>query len=308
VLPGPRACTPHSLSTLFLARAVTHRSFFAACAGLLAGLVAQPALAQAPSSPLPTGKYVTSFDGSRLYYEACGHGSPVLLLHGFTGTSADWTTSPLLQALRAAGHQVVALDLRGNGRSAHPTALAGYAHNAEARDVLALATALGWAHYQLVGYSRGSIIAARVLVLDPRVSAAVLGGMGDAFTDPHWPRREAFARALSGSGERPDPALAGFLRSVQERGLDRQTLAWQQQAQPSTSPAALATIRVPVLVISGEADHDNGSAEVLARLLPRATVQRVPGVHGTAAQTPEFARAVTAFLQQPRRAARPGKR
>jgi pimeloyl-ACP methyl ester carboxylesterase len=263
---------------------------------LLLGVPAGFSSAQTPPASPATDAFFTSFDGTKIHYVAQGHGAPVLLLHGFTNTLAMWTTTPLYRELLAQGYRVVALDLRGNGQSAKPTSLAGYEHDAEARDVQALATALGLRHYQVVGYSRGSIIAARVLVLDPRVTAAVLGGMGEGFTNPSWPRRLAFYKALK--GDTTSQELAGFLDYVHQRGFDRQTLAWQQQAQPSTSAAALAKVAVPVLVISGLDDHDNGSAEALARLLPTATVQRVPGVHNTTAQTPAFAHEVSTFLRQ----------
>lgn len=268
-------------------------------------LLAPLAFAQAPAGARPSsaGAYYTSFDSTRIYYQVQGQGPAVVLLHGFTSTLDSWPHTPLCQQLLAQGHRVVLLDLRGNGRSGKPTSLAGYKHDAEARDVMGLATALGLAHYQLVGYSRGSIIAARLLVLDPRVSAAVLGGMGEAFTNPDWPRRVAFSQALS--GEKASPELEGFIQSLPARGLDRQTLAWQQQAQPSTSAAALAQVHRPVLVISGADDHDNGSAEALARLLPGAVVKRVPGVHATTAPSAGFAHEVCLFLQRSRRQAGP---
>ena len=261
-------------------------------------LVALPAFSQVASRPGPAnvGAYYSSFDSTRIYYQLQGQGLPVVLLHGFASTLESWHHTPLQRELVAQGYQVVALDLRGNGHSGQPTGLAGYEHDAEARDVMGLATALGFAHYQVIGYSRGSIIAARLLELDPRVTAAVLGGMGEAFTNPNWPRRIAFYQALS--GEKASPALAGFVQSLPSRGLDRQTLAWQQQAQPSTSAAALARVRIPVLVVSGEDDHDNGSAEALGKLIPGAAVKRVPGVHATTAQSAGFAREVLLFLQR----------
>lgn len=267
-------------------------------------LGALPAFSQAAPQPGPAsaGSYYSSFDSTRIYYQVQGQGLPVVLLHGFASTLESWNNTPLQRELVAQGYQVVALDLRGNGHSGRPAGLAGYEHDAEARDVMGLATALGFAHYQVVGYSRGSIIAARLLELDPRVTAAVLGGMGEAFTNPNWPRRIAFYQALS--GEKASPGLAGFVQSLPSRGLDRQTLAWQQEAQPSTSAAALARVRIPVLVVSGEDDHDNGSAEALGQLLPEAVVKRVPGGHATTAQSAGFAHEVLLFLQRRRAAAR----
>ncbi|PSR54003.1 alpha/beta hydrolase [Adhaeribacter arboris] len=244
---------------------------------------------------LNIGKYYTSFDGIKIYYEVQGEGQPILLLHGFTNTLDNWKKKIVYQDLLNKGFQVVVLDLRGNGKSDKPPTVAGYQKDAEARDVMGLASALKFKNYQVAGYSRGAIITARLLVLDKRITAAVLGGMGEAFTNPNWPRRLAFVNALSGKEENKD--FEAFLKSVQERGLDRQTLTFQQQAQPSTSPTELAKVQIPVLVISGVADNDNGSAEELAKLLPKAVVKRVPGVHNTAWQTPEFAQEVISFLQ-----------
>src|SRR6185503_146428 len=116
---------------------------------------------------------------------------------------------------------------------------------------------------------------------------AVLGGMGADFTDPAWPRREAAYRVLAGlplDSAAAAPVL-GMVRAAEQRGLDRHVLALQQQAQPSTSRAALGAVRVPVLVIAGDRDHDNGEASELAGLIPRAARATVPGDHGGAMRT-----------------------
>ena len=73
-------------------------------------------------------------------------------------------------------------------------------------------------------------------------------------------------------------------------------LAMQQQAQPSSSPAALGKVRVPVLVISGDADQEDGSPQELARLFPRATLVTVTGDHGATMRSGAFADSVAAFL------------
>src|SRR5690348_4410335 len=149
--------------------------------------------------------------------------------------------------------------------------------------------------YHVVGYSRGSIIASRLLVLDKRVSKAVLGGMGSAFTDPQWPRRLMFYRALSGE---PTPELDGFMKYIKERGLDPQVLAGQQYGQPSTSKEEFAKNAKPVLVICGDKDEDNGSSEALYKMIPGASYVRPPGDHNNAAKTTDFASAVVSFLKK----------
>jgi hypothetical protein len=49
---------------------------------------------------------------------------------------------------------------------------------------MGLVTYLKLKNYDAVGYSRGSIITSRLLVLDKRLHKAVMGGMGDAYTNP----------------------------------------------------------------------------------------------------------------------------
>ena len=69
-----------------------------------------------PSADGYTSKYA-QVNGFRMHYLRGGSGSPVVLLHGFPQTSAEW--KPQLQAL-AKHHTVIAVDLRGTGDSSVP--------------------------------------------------------------------------------------------------------------------------------------------------------------------------------------------
>ena len=239
-------------------------------------------------------------DGVRIHYTVSGDSAAraVVLIHGFIVDAQSWRFTLLPERLHKAGYRVIAVDLRGNGASDHPTKLAAYSKDAEARDVIGLARALHLGDYCVVGYSRGSIIAARLLVLDRRVRCAVLGGMGADFTNPEWPRRIAAYRLLAGLPQDSAAAapVAGMLVAAEQRGLDRRVLALMQQAQPSTSRAELARVRQPVLVIAGAQDRDNGDASELARLMPHATHVTVPGDHGTVVRSAPFADFVVSFL------------
>jgi pimeloyl-ACP methyl ester carboxylesterase len=150
--------------------------------------------------------------------------------------------------------------------------------------------------YHLIGYSRGSIIATRLMVKDKRVARVVLGGMGADFTNPQWPRRVLFYRALN--GDTLPPSLEGFVKFVKQAGLDTRVLALLQKYQPSTSVEELAKCKNRVLVISGDEDKENGDGKELAKLLPNSIFKEVPGVHNTTAQTVAFSDAVIAFLNK----------
>jgi pimeloyl-ACP methyl ester carboxylesterase len=266
--------------------------------GTLALGAVAAAAPRAAAQPDTVAAFARAEDGVRVHYTAAGAGPAVVLVHGFMSDVGSWQRTPLPVRLRDAGFRVVAVDLRGSGASDRPTTLAAYENDAEARDVMRVATALGLREYCAVGYSRGSIITARLLALDPRVRCAVLGGMGADFTDPAWPRREAAYRVLAGLPVDSAAAapLAGMLRAAEQRGLDRRVLALQQRAQPSTSREELARVRAPVLVISGDADRDNGDASALAALVPRAALATVPGDHGGTMRSAAFADSVLAFL------------
>lgn len=238
--------------------------------------------------------YFKSFDNTSIYYESRGQGDPVVLVHGFLNTADNWKRTVLLPQLLKSGFRVILLDLRGNGRSDKLHSEAGYANDAEAKDIIALTHYLKLNRYDIVGYSRGSIITARVLLLDKKVNKAVIGGMGTGFTNPQWPRRIQFFEAFMGN---PTPDLQPMLANVRKMGMDTLELAYMQKQQPSTSPDELGKIRKKVLVICGDHDDDNGSAKDLAKMIHSSILVTVPGDHGGAVHTKEFAEAVLSFLK-----------
>ncbi|HEY5463270.1 MAG TPA: alpha/beta hydrolase [Hanamia sp.] len=244
--------------------------------------------------PVDSG-YFSSFDGTKIYYEVRGEGKPVLLVHGFIVDGSSWKRTALYDILLDDGYKVVTLDMRGNGKSGKPQDSTAYDNDAEAKDIMLLMNFLKANHYSVVGYSRGSIITARLLVLDKRIQTAAMGGIGTDFTNPLWPRRIMFYRALMGD---PVPELKGMVEYVQKQKLDQRALAYLQRSQPSTSKEELSKVKQPVLVISGSEDEDNGSAGELAKLLPNSTLASTPGDHNHASATTEFAKRVILFFQK----------
>jgi len=239
--------------------------------------------------------YLTSFDSTKIYYEVHGSGFPVLLVHGFIVNSNSWKHTGLYDSLLATGNKVILIDLRGNGKSGKPHNETAYQYDAETKDIMLLMKYLNINSYDVIGYSRGSIITARLLVWDKHVRRAVLGGMGSDFTNPNWPRRIQFYQALMYDTV---AALHGMVQYVQTSGLDQRALAYLQKYQPSTSKEILKKIKNPVLVIHGDSDLDNGSANELALIFPRGEIAVTPGDHNHAAQTPEFAAVIINFLRK----------
>ena len=238
----------------------------------------------------------TSFDGTKIHYEVLGEGRPVVLLHGFITNGESWKRAPVRQSLVNAGFKVVTLDLRGNGRSDKPHTAEAYRDGAELKDVIFLMKHLNLTNSDVVGYSRGAILTAKLLTMDAPVRRAVMGGMSADFTDPNWYRRKNFHEALTKPGSHPE--LQGAVDYAKKSGADTVALARMQEFQPTVSRAELGKFRVPLLVVNGDEDLDNGNPKDLADAVPGSRLVMVPGTHGGAMSKPEFAKAVVEFLRE----------
>lgn len=241
-----------------------------------------------------------SFDGARLSYRTQGHGRPVIMLHGFLANSLlNWIEPGIAKAIADAGFEAIMLDLRGHGGSAASEDPAAYPPDVLARDVEALLKHLALTDYDLVGYSLGARTAMRMLVRGAQPRLCVLGGMGDSGILGSAARGAFFADAISKGEASQHPQAAKIIHAMIARGkLQPKAMLNVLKAQVQTTPAELARVATPILVVSGGEDNDNGDAERLASLLKNAVAQRVPGNHLSAVQAPELAQAITAFLKR----------
>lgn len=91
-------------------------------------------------------------------------GSPLLLcIHGLSANLSGFTY--LAECLAGPDRQVVAIDLRGRGRS-QVTAPGSYGLDNHARDIVDVAGELGADRFDLVGWSLGALISMRVALRD----------------------------------------------------------------------------------------------------------------------------------------------
>ena len=68
----------------------------------------------------PASEYFTTKDGVKIHYLVLGKGTPVMLIHGYTGSAqGNWFSNGIADAL-AKNHMVVALDCRNHGKSDKP--------------------------------------------------------------------------------------------------------------------------------------------------------------------------------------------
>jgi haloacetate dehalogenase len=126
-----------------------------------------------------------------------GHGSPVVLLHGYPQTHAIWHR--VVPALLP-HHTVVAVDLRGYGDSTAPVHSADHvpmSKRAMAADIATLMRSLGHERFAVVGHDRGGRVAhrlavdhadrvTRVAVLDIAPTRHMYAHTSHAFAQAYW--------------------------------------------------------------------------------------------------------------------------
>jgi pimeloyl-ACP methyl ester carboxylesterase len=102
-------------------------------------------------------------DGHTIHFKQQGQGDPIILVHGFAGSTYTWRhLIPLLES----GHTVYALDLLGFGLSDKP-ADAAYDLASQADLVLGFMDALHLSTATLVGHSMGGVVAGYAAVKAP---------------------------------------------------------------------------------------------------------------------------------------------
>ncbi len=263
---------------------------------------------------------------SRLRHSAAeaGSGAPLLLLHGFTGAKEDF--ADVLDAFADRGWHVVAPDLRGHGGSEAPEGEGDYSLEILADDAFALADALGWEDFTLLGHSMGGMVA-QVMALrgSGRIRALVLmdtchgpvGGVDAALhtlalevVRDEGMERLAELSAQLDTGERT--AAEARLRAERpgyvefgDRKLRASSPAMYaamstEMLDPQDRLAALGTLDLPTLVVVGEQDEAfRDPSDRLAEAIPGASLEVIPD----AAHSPQFEntdrwwRVVSRFLE-----------
>ncbi len=264
-----------------------------------------------------------SVNGARLNVEVQGEGPALILLHGFTGSSATWT--PHLAAL--AGFTTVAVDLLGHGNSDAPSTPDRYRMERCVDDLTSLLDHLEIERAAVLGYSMGGRVALQLALGAPdRLWALVLESASpgiDAVTE-----REDRVRsdaALAGEIERN--GIGAFVDRWQALPLwasqDRLPAAVRDQLRRQrlrNSPVGLANslrgagagqeapvlgrlgeLRMPTLLIAGALDQKYVAlARKMSDALPCVRTQIVQDAgHATHLEQPEaFHRAVGEFLRE----------
>ena len=279
----------------------------------------------------------TSADGltlvARDYAPAGGPArTPVVCLHGLTRNSRDFEV--VAPRIAAAGRRVLALDVRGRGRSAWDTNRLNYNPAAYAGDVIGLLEQGGISRAHFVGTSMGGLITLTLSAMRPDLIAGVVlndvgpevgaaglariaGYVGGAPQVASWADAAAYAKSVNGEAlpSLTDADWDRFARRVfRETGkgfvLDYDpAISDVFKVAPTGAPAApapdlwplftaMATGR-PLLLVRG-ADSDileAGVADRMGALLPHMVRVDIAGVgHAPTLEEPQALAALDAYF------------
>ena len=263
-------------------------------------------------------KYFDSH-GVRIRYVEQGSGVPVVLVHGYTNViERAWIETGVLPNL-AKDHRVIALDLRGHGKSDKPHDSKAYAELGQ--DVIRLLDHLGIPRANIVGYSLGGTITAKLLTTNPdRFITATLGGSSGRRSWNSQDERDAEAAAVelehgvayralilsTWPTNQPRPTEEEIRKRSQEITATNDPLAHaalvRRRHDLVVTDAQMAAVRVPTLAIVGSADSALAGVNVLKTVWPALKVVTIEGAtHGNntgrgAAARPEFVNAIRDFV------------
>lgn len=219
----------------------------------------------------------------RLHAERFGRPTDPLVLgvHGLTGSARAFDL--LGPRLAAAGLQLVALDLRGRGRSeTTPPGTYGWANHA--RDLFAVADALGAERFAIVGQSMGGSVAMKAASLDSsRLSALVLADIAGRVDPGVGPVIASVAHGLDVVYDSPD----AYVQAMKDQGLVRPwTPYWDRYSRDQlvavpgggfrhrADPTAVAEDRA---YTATQDPYDRWRHLTMPTLLLRATHELAPG-------------------------------
>ncbi len=248
----------------------------------------------------------TPLPGDPMQLDDVGEGSPVLLVHGFTGSAEAW--APAIRSGLARRHRLLAVDLPGHGRTGGEADPKRYEVERLAAELVRVLDARGIDQADWVGYSMGGRIVLAAATLYPdRVARIVLesASPGIASERAREQRRrqdETLARRIETRGvewfvdywmglplfatqTRLSPSLLSAERARRLQNRAELLAAVLRGAGTGSQPSyweALEAIEAPMLILVGALD--SRYVEIGARMqerLPRAFLRQVPRVGHT---------------------------
>lgn len=221
----------------------------------------------------------------RLWLLGPDDGEPWLLLHGLAATAASWL--PLLPSLR--GCRLVIPELSALGGTAGPHGGLDVAAGATAAAAL-IERRLDGGPATVCGSSLGGWIAVRCALARPKLVGRLFVMSCAGWRHEDWRRIERLVRprvaadvdrlvAAQFARRPPFPALTRPLLRRAFTSAPVQDVLGTLSPEDAFDEADLASLGIPVGILWGDRDglFPAGTAEAMARAIPRAAVEVLPG-------------------------------
>lgn len=230
-------------------------------------------------------------DGNTIQYVSYGEGPPVVFVHGLGGSANVW--HGVMQAMKQ-HHHVVAMDLRGHGRS---QGRGQFSVEGWAKDVLKLIRHLELPAVTLVGHSLGTLVVQHLAEQEPELCDQLVLIGGISYFQP--PTADAYREradlvAQEGMDVLVDAWLEGAVSpqthatSSATVGLLRELFLRNEPANYAKSCKALASaprirrdeLGQPTLIVTGAHDRSTplAMAEELRSSIPVSRIKVLPDV------------------------------
>jgi magnesium chelatase accessory protein len=262
----------------------------------------------------------------RWHVQIMGSGPVILLLHGTGAATHSWRD---MMPILAKNFTVVAPDLPGHGFTGQP-AVSGMTLPGMARGVAALLGQLGYSPEVVAGHSAGAAVLAEMCLqraIAPRALVSLNGallplpfhGVAAPFMGPlakllaanplvpmlfAWQAADGKVvdRLLNGTGSAVDADGKKFYaRLARKSGHAGAALTMMANWDLVTLQAALPKLAVKTLLVAGTNDKSipHTDADKLARLIPNARVEKMPGLGHLAHEerAAEVARMIVDFAE-----------
>jgi pimeloyl-ACP methyl ester carboxylesterase len=267
-------------------------------------------------------------DDHRVHVEVAGSGEPLVMIHGFGGSTYSWRqVMPML----AQDYRVIALDLRGFGFTERPADLELYTRDAQVHLILRVLDELEIDRAHLMAHSYGGGLAMTLAVRHPdrvrslvladstapdyalqrRKVVAALPPVTWLFTRIYALRPPTVRRVLERAwydDQAVSPEVVDeYLERLRIEGAARayRGLSTPLVHEQEKAPITYEDLTVPVLVIWGEDDQliSVEAGRSATERMPRARFVALPDCgHSPMEEQPEaFLRAVEPFLAAPER-------
>ena len=192
-----------------------------------------------------------SVNGTNLYYEVHGNGTPIILVHGNSESHKIYDV--LTEELKS-NHQVYAVDSRNHGKSDKTNTIS---YDLMAEDFIQFIEKLNIENPILYGFSDGGIIGLLIAIKRPRLLSKLI---------------------ISGANLNPD-GISKFMTTIIKLGyfFSRSKNLKMMLDEPNISVADLKKIEIPTLVLAGENDViKRAHTQLIASNITDSTLKIIP--------------------------------